>query len=118
MQVPAAWIKSLQRGPAHEGRKITESAADLPSRGAEQEDVVGGLKRRARREGALDLSGAPFVLDRAQAEPERFEGIAERIEHRLHEIHVGFRVIVITGLRRPGADRTAARTRHADIVVA
>src|SRR5579862_3621751 len=118
MQVPAAGVKSLQRRPAHEGREITEAAADLPCRGAEQEYIIGRLERGARRKCALDLSRAPFILDRAQPEPELLESIAERVEHGLHQIHVGFGVIVVAGLYRPSADRVPACPGHADIVVA
>ena len=90
----------------------------MARRGAEQQNVVGGFQCGARRKGAFDLSRAPLVFYGTQAEPQRLERIAERLEHRLHQIHVGFGMVVIAGLYRPGFDRTAARAGHADIVFA
>ena len=66
MQMPAARIVALESRPAHEGREMAHAAADLPGRGAEQQQIVGGGERIAGREGAFDLARAPFVLDRAQ----------------------------------------------------
>ncbi len=118
MQMPAAGVITLERRARHEGGEIAEPPAHLPRRGAEQQHVVGGVERGARRKRALDLSGAPFVFDGTQAKSERLVGIAERIEHRLHQIHVGFGVVVIAGLGRPGFDRTAAHAGRADILLA
>ena len=118
MQVPAARIIALERRPRHEGREVAETAANLSRRGAKQQHIVGRIQCGARCESALDLPRAPFVFDRAQAQPKRLEGVAERVERRLHQIHVGFGVVVITGLGRPGPDRTAAGAGRADVLLA
>ena len=98
MQMPAARIKALDAGPRHEGCEMAHAPADLSRRRAENEHVIGGGERVARRECALHLTRSPFVFDRAQRQTKRLIAIGERAQHRLHQIHVGFRMIMIPGL--------------------
>ncbi len=86
--------------------------------GAEKEHIVGRFQRGARREGAFHLSRPPLVFDRAQIKAQRREAVTQCVEDRLHQVHVGLGVVVITGLNRPGLYRPAADTGGADIVFA
>src|SRR5262245_57706663 len=77
MQMPAAGVIPLERRPRHEGGEISDSAADLPRRRAEQQRMVGRLQRGPCGEGALELPGSPFVLDRSQRQSDLCEMIGE-----------------------------------------
>src|SRR5438067_1403701 len=79
MQVPAAGVIALERGPAHEGGEISHSAADLPRRRTEQQRIIGRLQRRPRGEGALELPRSPLVLDRSQRQADLCQMIGERV---------------------------------------
>src|SRR5215470_13774988 len=116
--MPATRVAALETRAAHEGREVAHAPADLAGGGAEQEEIVGGGERIAGRERALDLAGAPLVLDRAQRQREPFERVGERAQHRLHQVHVGFGVVRKAGLGRTGADRAAAYAGCADMLVA
>ncbi len=107
MQMPAAGAEARDRRPRHEACEIAHAARDLTRGAAEQDQIVGGGQRIPRRKGAFDLARSPFVFDRAQRQVDRLEMLAQRRQHRLHDVEVGFGVIRIAGLDREGADRLA-----------
>src|SRR5207302_11500344 len=71
VQMPAARVVALERRARHERRKTPLASADLPRRGAKEQQVVRSAQCILGGEGALDLPRTPFVLDGAQRQPER-----------------------------------------------
>ena len=108
MQMPAAGIVALDRRSAHEGREMTHPPAQLARRGAEQHRVVGRLQRRPRAQTCIPPGPAPTRSRSIAAAARSSRSIGERREHRLHQVHVGFRVVGEAGLRRRGPDRPPA----------
>ena len=117
MQVPAARVVALERGARHERGEAAQPPADLARRRAKQEQVIGRAQRALGGESAFHLPGPPFVLERAQRQPERGVGARELAEHRLHEVQVGFRVVRVARLDRRGADRAATHPWRANVLV-
>ena len=97
---------------------MAHAPADLARRRPEQDQVVAGAQRILCGEGAFHLARAPFVLDRAQRQAERFVSLRERAEDRLHQVHVGFGMIGIAGFRGRRANRPAAQAGNPDMLVA
>src|SRR5690606_2535392 len=82
VQVPAAREVASDRGTAHERGEVAETPADLAGGGAQQHRVVGGAQCRLCRERRLDLAGTPFLLERAERQPELRVRVGERLEDR------------------------------------
>ena len=117
VQVPAARVVALERRTRHERGEAAQAPADLTRRRAKKQQVIRRAQRALGREGALHLAGPPFVLERAQRQPERGVGARELAEHRLHEVHVGFRVVRVARLDRRGADRAATDPWRSNVLV-
>ena len=113
VQMPAARVVALERRPRHERGEAAKPAAHLARGRAKEQEVVRRAQRALRREGALDLSRAPFVLDRAQRQAHFVESFRQRTEHALHEIHVCFGMIGIPWFRRHRPDRHDHHQRQA-----
>jgi hypothetical protein len=118
MQMPAARVVALDCGAAHEARDIAHPAADLACRSPKQDQIVRRLERGPRRKRAFELPRPPLVLDRSQRQAKLLQGVGERGDRRLHEVHIGLGMEGIARLRRAGAQRAALDARAADMLAA